>query len=74
MYGIPQYLVIKLEYFESFKMIPLSNFLHSRSLSSEYNKKGVIRVFFYNSHRVKSPLLSLELSFRSLSRARQTSN
>ena len=42
MYGIPQYLVIKLEYFESFKMIPLSNFLHSRSLSSEYNKKGVI--------------------------------
>ena len=31
------------------------------------------RVFFYNSHRVKSSLLSLELSFRSLLQGRQTS-
>ena len=29
--------------------------------------------FFYNSHRVKSSLLSLELSFRSLLQGRQTS-
>ena len=32
-----------------------------------------IRVFFYNSHRVKSSLLSLELSFRSPLQGRQTS-
>ena len=31
------------------------------------------RVFFYNIHRVKSSLLSLELSFRSLLQGRQTS-
>ena len=31
------------------------------------------RVFFYNSHRVKSSLLSLELPFRSLLKGRQTS-
>ena len=31
------------------------------------------RVFFYNSHRVKSSLLSLELSFRSLLQGIQTS-
>ena len=31
------------------------------------------RAFFYNSHRVKSLLLSLELSFRSLLQGRQTS-
>ena len=32
-----------------------------------------IEYFFYNSHRVKSSLLSLELSFRSLLQGRQTS-
>ena len=31
------------------------------------------RVFFYNSHRVKSSFLSLELSFKSLLQGRQTS-
>ena len=31
------------------------------------------RVFFYNCHWVKSSLLSLELSFRSLLQGRQTS-
>ena len=31
------------------------------------------RVFFYNSQKVKSSLLSLELSFRSLLQGRQTS-
>ena len=34
---------------------------------------ALYRVFFYNSHRVKSSLLSLELSFRSLLQGRQTS-
>ena len=33
----------------------------------------ISRVFFYNCHRVKSLLLSLELSFRSLLQGRQTS-
>ena len=32
-----------------------------------------VEYFFYNSHRVKSSLLSLELSFRSLLQGRQTS-
>ena len=35
--------------------------------------KCLARVFFYNSHRVKSSLLSSELSFRSLLQGRQTS-
>ena len=42
----------------------------SKSLN---NKNSASRVFFYNSHRVKSSLLILELSFRSLLQGRQTS-
>ena len=37
----------------------------------KYNCK-ITRVFFYNCHRVKSLLLSLELSFKSLLHGRQT--
>ena len=48
------------------------------NFTSQWRKLGfkhfrIIRVFFYNSHRVKSSLLSLELSFRGLLLGRQIS-
>ena len=42
-------------------------------LGDQYQLSTIHRVIFYNSHRVKSSLLSLELSFRSLLQGRQTS-
>ena len=48
-------------------------FLFTSQLDNCYNTYIIHRVFFYNSHRVKSSLLSLELSFKSLLQGRQTS-
>ena len=53
-------------------LLPRQNASKFKTSYWDYTKNQ-LRVFFYNSHRVKSSLLSIELSFRSLLQGRQTS-